>query len=115
MQKMTLQALKDLYQLHVPKEKEDRDGKIVRARCTQKNHRHIVRPVWLPGVPFIRPAEHRRRHLEVSAPAVVISSPKVELKPTPKRDAFYIPVVSTSGKQNNPAYRKQFGSRAKKK
>jgi hypothetical protein len=63
MQKMTLADLKALYQPHVPKEKEGRDGKIVREHCTQKNHRHIVQPVWLPAVPLIRPAEYRRRRL----------------------------------------------------
>jgi hypothetical protein len=64
MQKMTLADLKALYPPYERhREKEGRDGKIARNHCTQKNHRHIVQPVWLPSIPSVRPAEYRRRHL----------------------------------------------------
>lgn len=61
--KMTWQDLKDMFPAPSPHEKTGRDGKVNRTHATQKNHRHQVNPVWLPGVTGISPAEYRRRHL----------------------------------------------------
>lgn len=64
MQKMTIADIKALYPAYEPRQqKEGRDGKRIRTRATQKNHRHPVNPIWLPAVPGISPAEYRRRHL----------------------------------------------------
>jgi hypothetical protein len=115
MQKMTLADLKALYQPFEPHhQKAGRDGKLVRTHCTQKNHRHLVQPVWLPGVPFIRPSEYRRRHIADGFRAVPVASPSVQSRPAQVFKDMYIPTASTSGKQNDPKYRKQFGSRAAK-
>lgn len=54
-QKMTLQDLKDLFPPPLPR------GLIV-TRATNKNYRHKLNPVWLPGTPGISPAQYRRLH-----------------------------------------------------
>ena len=61
--KMTLQDLKNLFPEPSPHIKEDRNGKVIRTRATQKNHKHVVNPVWLPGIPSISPAQYRHRHI----------------------------------------------------
>jgi len=62
MTKMTLQDLKNMFPPPSPHEKPDRNGKVIRSHATQKNHRHQVKPVWLPGVVNISPARYRHLH-----------------------------------------------------
>lgn len=110
--KMTLADLKGLYPPYKPNHyKEDRDGKTIRTHATQRNHRHLVQPVWLPAVPAVRPAAYRR--LKIKRPIPAKSSPAVNKERYKQAEAVYKPAVSKSGKQNNPAYRKRFGSRSK--
>ena len=63
MQKMTLEDLKELYPPYDGHhQKAGRDGKVNRSHATQKNHRHVVNPVWLPAIPRVSPAEYRRHN-----------------------------------------------------
>jgi hypothetical protein len=62
--KMTLADFKALFPPYEPRhQKEGWDGKRIRTHATQKNHRHLVQPVYLPSVPALAPALYRHRHL----------------------------------------------------
>jgi hypothetical protein len=109
MQKMTLADMKAMYPPYEPHRlKEGWDGKTIRTHATQKNHRHLVQPVWLPAVPFVTPAQYRRK--KVKRPIPVIASPAVNQTDALETKIVRISVASSSGKQNDPAYRKRFGT-----
>jgi hypothetical protein len=117
MQKMTLADLKALYSTYEPYRYKSPDGlqdKTSRTNWGSKRQaRHTHNPVWLPAVGGISPSVYRHLRVAKTATTPVITSPSINLIPTQETKIVYIRAASLSGKQNDPAYRKRFGSCAK--